>query len=94
MNKGTREFGIGLLVVEAWFFAVVGLACLPRHRSYWLFVLPYLLLVPPTGVLRESFPGWKGVLAVGVGWMSAALIAFSCRPFMMNGLIGTVLSDR
>ncbi len=29
----TRDFGVGLLLMEAWIFSVVAFACLPRNQS-------------------------------------------------------------
>ena len=87
-----REFGVGLLLVEAWVFAVVAFACFaPSARFSWLAVIPYMLLVPPAGVLRESIVGWKGVVASITIWMSAALVGFLLRPLVTNWLLAAML---
>jgi hypothetical protein len=94
MNLSTREVGIALLLAETWGFAVVAFASLPRHAGFWLFYVPYALLIPPAGVMRESISGWKGSVAFVMVWMSAALVGFALRPSVTNWLLAAILSDR
>ncbi len=44
--SNTREFGVGLLLIEAWVFSVVAFACLPRHQGFWLFFVPVRAVDP------------------------------------------------
>jgi hypothetical protein len=94
MNPSTRQVGIGLLLAETWVFAVVAFASLPRHRGFWLFFLPYALLIPPAGVMRESLSGWKGSVAFVMVWMSAALVGLALHPSVTNWLLAAILSER
>ena len=92
--SNTREFGVGLLLVEAWVFAVVAFACLPRHQGFWLFFVPYALLIPPSGVLRESVSGLKGFVVFFMAWMSAAFVGLAMRPSVTNWLLHAMLIER
>jgi hypothetical protein len=94
MNRGARESYVVLLLVETWVFAVVAFACLPRHGGFWLFFAPHALLIPPTGVLRESILGWKGIAAFAMVWMSAVLVGLALRPSMTTWLLTAILGER
>ena len=88
----TREFGVGLLLIEAWVFSVAAFACLPRHQSFWLFFVPYALLIPPSGVLGASTSGWKGLIVLVVVVTSASAVGIALRPAVTNWLLHAMLN--
>jgi hypothetical protein len=90
--SSTREVGVGLLLVEAWVFSVVAFACLPRHHDFWLFFVPYLLLVPPSGVLRASISGWKGFVVFLIVFTSASVVGLALHPSVSNWLLHAMLN--
>jgi hypothetical protein len=93
-RQGSLRIGIGLLVIEAWLFALLAFAALPQHQGFWLSYLPYALMIPPFRVVQEYFPGWKGFVGAFTGWMLAVMIGFLARPTILDWLFSTVFYPR